>query len=182
MLTPTIPLRAAKHIALSCSVVSCGALSCPLPATPVVPTLAKLSPATNSNTGRGVVSLKSAVATSRTFRSFSPYFKLRENVTWSHDFALSAAGSLGGLPSVLGGPFRRSAKTRHSGWAARAVPAVIASKPQITKHLIITNHAYSRSGIPPRSGDLTAYRPAMTTPLSFNPAPSWPRRRAVAVS
>src|ERR1700722_2369190 len=183
MLTPTMPLRAAKHMALSCNVVSCGALSCPLPAAPVVPTPAKLSPATNNKTGRDVASLLSPVATSRTFRSLSPYFKLRENVTWSHEFELSGAGSLGGLASALGGPFNRSATTRgHSGCAAREVPVVIASKTQITRHFIIGNHAYSRPSIPPRSGDLTAHMPAMTTPLSFNPAPCWRQRWAADVS
>src|SRR5580704_1976491 len=182
MLTPTMPLRAAKHMALSCSVLS-WALSCSLPAAPVVPTLAKLSPATNNNTGRGVASLISPVATSRTFRSFSPYFKSRENVTWSHELELSGAGSAAGLPSLPGGPFNRSATTRdHSGCAAREVPVVIASKAQIIKLFIITNHAYSRPSIPPRSGDLTAYTPAMTTPLSFNPAPSWRQRRAADLS
>src|SRR4029077_10909243 len=68
------------------------------------------------------------------------------------------------------------------GGGAGGVPAVIASKAQITKHFIIGNHAYSRPSIPPRSGDLTAYMPAMTTPLSFNPAPSWRRLEAADVS
>src|SRR5882724_3379561 len=89
MLTATMPLRAAKHIACSCSAAVVSAC---------VPSPAKLSPATNNSTARGEPSSASGAATSRTFRSLSPYFSLRENSTCSHDFALSALASAGEAP------------------------------------------------------------------------------------
>src|ERR1700730_1548489 len=71
-----MPLRAAKHIASSCS--GAGISGAP-------PSPEKLSPATNSSTGRGDVSLAPPVATSSTFRSLSPYLKFRENATLAQD-------------------------------------------------------------------------------------------------
>src|SRR5664279_3361540 len=75
--TPTILLRAAKHIAASCigSPASCVGFS-----------PAKLSPATNNSTGRVEPSRDSPVATSSTLRSLSPYLRRREINTPSHGF------------------------------------------------------------------------------------------------
>src|SRR5450755_1273547 len=81
-----MPLRAAKHIAASCACA---------PASGAAPSPVKLSPATNSSTGRGEVLAESPVATSSTFCSPSPYLRLRENDTPAHGLVASAAPSAG---------------------------------------------------------------------------------------
>src|SRR6516162_9403614 len=68
MVTPTMPLRAARHIARSRIAQSAD-----------VPSFVKLSPATNSSTGREVVPLSPRVATLSRFWWLSEYFRPRDN-------------------------------------------------------------------------------------------------------
>src|ERR1700732_4996681 len=107
--------------------------------------LAKLSPATNTSTGRGDVSPKSPDATSSTFRSLSPYLMLRENETPSHVFDGSAAASAGGAivsSPASAAPSREASISGDPDAVARADAAVIAvSRQQRTRHFVIASHA-----------------------------------------
>src|SRR6516162_11844013 len=68
MVTPTMPLRAARHIARSRIAQSAD-----------VPSFVKLSPTTNSSTGRDVEPLSLRVATLSRFWLLSVYFRPRDN-------------------------------------------------------------------------------------------------------
>ena len=164
--TPTMPLRAAKHIAASCG----GA-----PAAGAAPSSLKLSPATNSSTGRGDVLVESPVATSSTFCSLSPYFRPRENDTPAHDSSGVASGGVS-VPSLTSPAIAGLAAARGNADSEPRTPApAMVNRKQSTRHLVMAYQARTHAPIPAHRravagqasilvlGDLTAFRRAFQT-------------------
>src|ERR1700759_5449034 len=147
MLTATMPFCAAKHIAC-CS-------SDP-PASACVPSPEKLSPATNTSTGRGGPLIGSAAATSSTLRSLSPYLILRVNATCSHVLALSAASedvlSASTTSPARNGPLPSSGFRRGLGTRADAAAIMTARTHIVTIFFIGEPYRSCRPDHRPRVG------------------------------
>src|ERR1700737_1556192 len=136
------------------------------PAASVAPA-AKLSPATNTSTGRADVLLEWLVATSRTFWSLPPYFRFRVSDTPAQDcdwsgaatagvasagvapsgavaFGAAAAGAAsagaGSEPSVTSPAFIKFAAMPGHSRAGTEVPVIAVSKKQRTRYFVMTGH------------------------------------------
>src|SRR6516162_7709212 len=145
IVTPTIPWRAARQMAWARNAQS-----------DEVPSFVKLSPATNSSTGRGVEPLSVRVATSSRFCSFSPYFRPRVSDTPVQG---SSVGSAEGLASSTRPACnRRGTACGHCGEVPCAESIAIAAARLRTRNLIMSNRARVEAvRVDPGLGDLTTF-------------------------
>src|SRR5689334_745778 len=152
-LKATSPFCAAKHIACSTSGFSAGASPPP----------AKLSPATNTSTGR-FAPLVCADVTSRTFMASPPYFRPRVKVTPAQDESavlpdaapMVGAGVATGEALVAGSsvnPIGMGSRSRDGRLPGSAIAAavMISQKPNARHFFIFGPHRYCSPSSHPRA-------------------------------